>query len=339
MNKRKVYAYILSVGLCIFGCGGDEEESSTDQAYLDEVAIQTYLEENGLTDVTERDDSGIYYQITTANPSGQGPRTSDVLSIYYIANALNEQPFDAVINDGTNAPVKLQHYSNSVYPIGLDRCLDLIKEGETAIFYIPSELAYGDMEDLSSIIPPNSVIVMEVELSDIQSEDEVLAAQTLDIEQFITFNNLNDTAASPVDSVVLLSSGVYYKRTQRGIADSVLTQGEETDIKYLAYSLANYPNGTPLDGTASNEVFTFAFNEGEVIAGLDAGLVEMERGEHALLIMPSRNAYGQSAFVIPRNRKTFLVEQDVIPEYASKVSPYQVLVFDLELLQPQNATN
>ena len=58
----------------------------------------------------------------------------------------------------------------------------------------------------------------------------------------------------------------------------------------------------------------------------------MEITEEAILISPSRLAYGPSAFVVPSGSRQYLVDEDVIPQYAARVGSYQTLVFEVELV-------
>ncbi|WP_139281013.1 FKBP-type peptidyl-prolyl cis-trans isomerase [Reichenbachiella agariperforans] len=355
MNKHVFYPYImLLVAVAILA--SCKEDEVVDEAYAaQEAIILDYLQENDLSDSTQKDESGIYYQIITENRSGISASTGDVLSIYYTAQAVDNQPYDAVTNNGSNEPVKMQFNTGSIFPVGLDISLGLMEEGDTAIFYIPTSLAYEGLDELSSIIPANSVIIMTVELVGIQSETEQDSEETLMIEAFISEQKLDSaiidstmiggvwvrdtTMYLPVDSVELLPSGVYYKRTEEGQSNQTVNAGELADIQYLAYKMESYASGSSFDGTTGSDFFSFPLNDQAVITGLDAGVDVMEREERALLIMPSRTAYGASAFVTPRNRKDYLVEKDVIPTYASKVSPYQILVFEVELLQPQPIVN
>lgn len=343
--------------------------------------IEDYLKEMELQDSTTRDDSGIYYQIITDNPSGASPSVGDQVGIYFRANAANQEVFDANENDGTNVSSKLQYGTNSVLPVGLDICLSLIKVGETAVFYIPPSLAYGDLTELPSGIPPNSVIQMYIEMESVVPAADVYNQQILDIEQFILDNNLNDsiwatidTVMTPVDSlwipnmnlmedsvmvpldsiwydvtngeipvdsvfhyvdsVRFLGSGIYYKVIESGIEDTRIPTGDLASITYQLYTLDGFPN-TPIDGTGGG-TFDFFLQQGIVITGLDAGIFVMEHEERALLIIPSTLAYQGSAFVIPTNGKQYFVDRELIPSYTQVVGPFEVLVFDVDLLAPPN---
>lgn len=389
MIKYKIPFFLVIVFIlnAVISCDSEENSSSS----TDSEIIESYLMENELLDSMTIDASGIYYQITEINESGASPSTGEVLNIYYRAKALNEQYFDEHENDGANQPKKLKYNSGAVFPIGLDVCFSLLKEGEQGVFYIPSDLAFGDLTDISSIIPDQSVIVVELELESIQTEGEIDSEEAIMIEEFIIENDLDDsiyvsidsvmipidsvweevnsdtiaitTVFDPVsmtdvnidsvmipldsvwvqlvsgvipidsvlfevDSVELLSSGIYYKALSEGVVNTVVNTGELASINYNLYTLNSYSN-TVIDGALN---FTFEHQQDVVITGLDDAVSVMEKGESALVIIPSRLGYGGSAFVIPQTEKKYLIDNGVIPDYVNTVGPYQVLVFEIDLL-------
>lgn len=394
MVKYKTPFFLVIVFILngIISCDSDEEGSSS----IDSEIIESYLIDNELLDSMTIDASGIYYQITEINEGGAAPNTGEVLNIYYRAKALNEQYFDANENDGSNQPKRLQYNSGSVFPIGLDLCFGLLREGEQGVFYIPSALAFGDLTDVSSIIPDQSVIVVELELESIQTEDEIAVEEISLIDEFIIDNQLDDslyveidsvmipidsvwqevtsdtiaittvfdpvsmmdvtidsvmipldsvwvqlvsgvipvdTVLFEIDSVELLSSGIYYKRLSEGLENIVVNMGELANIQYSLYNLSSYPD-VVIDRTLNNEVFTFEHQQDVVVTGLDDGVSVMEKGESAVIIVPSRLGYRGSAFVTPQTEKQYFIDNDVIPDYVNTVGPYEVLVFEIDLLNP-----
>ena len=54
-------------------------------------------------------------------------------------------------------------------------------------------------------------------------------------------------------------------------------------------------------------------------------------GERATIFIPSVQAYGVAVRAIPQSSLSQLIEQFVIPGYAARVTPYEVLVFDVTL--------
>jgi len=88
-----------------------------------------------------------------------------------------------------------------------------------------------------------------------------------------------------------------------------------------------------LDGSTFDVLsgFKYKYGMGNVIAGFDQGVGEMEQGESALFLLPSDQAYGGSVRVIPEAAIDDLVDQLVIPAYAARVKPFEVLIFEVTL--------
>lgn len=331
-------AIVLCVGLSIvtmlaIGCKDEPvAEPEIDYAVANRDSILSYLEANNLLDSTEEHSSGIFYQVINSSTDVQ-VNSGDVVSIFYEANALGEQLFARVGRAQGDDSVKLQYGTNSVFPVGLETGLGLMRRGETFLFYIPAALAYGDMEDLSTIIPPHSVIVLRVEIVNVQSTTQILEEQMMAIDTLISREKLDSLPAHPVDSFFVTSDSLYYKRTALGTPGTYPNSGQTVGIRYQAFKLSAYPDGTAFDAVSGSAVFDFIYGQNQVFQGLDLGIGLMERTEQATLIIPSHLAYGASAFVIaPPDRLDYLVDQNVIPQYAARVSPYEVLVFEVELL-------
>lgn len=318
---------ILVVALGMASCGGDDPEpSGPDQNAIDEQLIQDFLTQNSIT--ATRGDSGVYYYPLVENPTGNTQQISgNVLSIYYTVNVLNGQTIDQVqASTGAN-PVKLKQGVNAVYPVGLDIGLAVMREGETYKFLVPSSLGYGDFT-FSTLIPANAVLEFEVELVSIENEAQQLASEVSMINSYIATNQLNDTVQNPLDSVKALTSGIFYKRISAGAQNEFVQPGQTARITYTGTFL----DDTPFHATTGNQTFDYPFAQGVVIQGLDSGVAVMERGERALLIIPSLLAYRESVRVIPGFLAQDFVDRDIIPQYATRVPPYRVLVFDTSLL-------
>lgn len=103
--------------------------------------------------------SGLKYKITK-DTSGATPKNGDKLTIHY----------EGMLEDGTifdssytrNQPIEVQANSGRMIK-GFDEALMLLKEGEVATIYIPSDLAYG-ASGAGGVIPPNANIIFTVEL-------------------------------------------------------------------------------------------------------------------------------------------------------------------------------
>jgi FKBP-type peptidyl-prolyl cis-trans isomerase len=104
-------------------------------------------------------ESGLQYQVMSAG-EGAKPGENDTVKVHYKGTLIDGTEFDSSYKRDKPAefPVK------AVIP-GWTEALQLMKKGGKWKLWIPSELAYGERGRPS--IPPNSVLIFEVELLDI----------------------------------------------------------------------------------------------------------------------------------------------------------------------------
>lgn len=100
--------------------------------------------------------SGLKYVIAKEG-TGKSPSATDQVLVHYVGTLTNGTQFDSSIDRGEPIAFPL----NRVIP-GWTEGLQLMKEGGTAVFYIPSELAYGPQELPG--IPANSPLIFWVQL-------------------------------------------------------------------------------------------------------------------------------------------------------------------------------
>ena len=99
---------------------------------------------------------GLQYTVLTEG-SGAMPQADNVVSVHYRGTLLDGTEFDSSYKRGQPA----QFPVNGVIR-GWTEALQLMKTGSKWKLFIPSELAYGENGQRS--IPPNSVLIFEVEL-------------------------------------------------------------------------------------------------------------------------------------------------------------------------------
>ena len=121
---------------------------------------QKFLAENKLKEGVQVTDSGLQYKVLTMG-DGAKPAATDTVKVHYRGTLLDGTEFDS--SYARNEPIS--YGLNRVIP-GWTEGVQLMTVGSKFMFYIAPELAYG--EGGGGPIPPNSTLIFEVELLDIE---------------------------------------------------------------------------------------------------------------------------------------------------------------------------
>ncbi|MFO7704101.1 MAG: FKBP-type peptidyl-prolyl cis-trans isomerase [Halopseudomonas sp.] len=141
------------------------EARSNDLAEEALAANEEYLAENAEREGVTTTASGLQYEVITKGEGDQQPVESDVVTVHYEGKLVDGTVFDSSISRGE--PVELP--VNGVIP-GWVETLQMMNVGDKWKVTIPSEMAYGARSP-SPVIPPNSVLVFELELLGIQGDE------------------------------------------------------------------------------------------------------------------------------------------------------------------------
>ncbi|MBF0282314.1 MAG: FKBP-type peptidyl-prolyl cis-trans isomerase [Zetaproteobacteria bacterium] len=120
-----------------------------------------YMVENGKKEGVTTTDSGLQYEVITMG-DGPKPKATDKVKVHYKGTLLNGAEFDSSYSRGEPISFPL----NQVIP-GWTEGVQLMPVGSKFRFVIPSKLAYGE-QGAGPVIGPNSTLVFEVELLDIE---------------------------------------------------------------------------------------------------------------------------------------------------------------------------
>lgn len=147
-----------------------EQMQQEQRAKVEEVEraqIREYLQKNGLTaDSTE---SGLYY-IKEKETDGPTAQPGDVVSVYYSLQLLAKP--DTLIESNKDAqPFEFVLGKGEVIK-GWDEGIALFRKGEKGKLIVPSYLGYGSRR-MGEAIPPNSVLIFDIEVVDIRKENKL----------------------------------------------------------------------------------------------------------------------------------------------------------------------
>jgi FKBP-type peptidyl-prolyl cis-trans isomerase len=101
--------------------------------------------------------SGLQYKVLTAG-TGKTPASTDNVTVHYAGKLIDGTEFDSSIKRGQPA-----NFGVGQVIRGWTEALQLMKEGEKWMLYIPYDLAYGERGS-GAQIPPYSTLIFEVEL-------------------------------------------------------------------------------------------------------------------------------------------------------------------------------
>lgn len=136
------------------------QEKQKALAAKNKKAGEDFLKANKSKKGVKTTKSGLQYTITKEG-SGKSPKPTDTVKVHYKGSLIDGTEFDSSYK--RNAPAEFP--LNGVIP-GWTEGIPLMKTGGKATLFVPSALAYGEAGRPG--IPPNSVLVFDVELLEIK---------------------------------------------------------------------------------------------------------------------------------------------------------------------------
>jgi FKBP-type peptidyl-prolyl cis-trans isomerase FklB len=121
---------------------------------------QAFLEENRQREGVEVTESGLQFEVVEAG-DGESPGPQDLVRVHYRGTLTDGTQFDSSYDRGEPAEFRV----NEVIA-GWTEALQKMRPGATFRLVIPPNLAYGERSP-SPLIPPNAVLVFDVELLDV----------------------------------------------------------------------------------------------------------------------------------------------------------------------------
>lgn len=139
-------------------------EASARDAQKTKEEGKKFLEENKTKDGVFTTESGLQYKVEKEG-TGVKPKATDQVKVHYTGTLVDGTKFESTLDSGEPAVFALDR----VIP-GWTEGIQLMPVGSKYIFWIPSELAYGE-HGAGRDIKPNSVLKFEIELLGIEPAD------------------------------------------------------------------------------------------------------------------------------------------------------------------------
>lgn len=136
--------------------------------------------------------SGLQYKVIKEG-TGERPQTGGAAKIHFIGTMTNGEEYANTYlpkEQPGMKPLTEEEKKDTLDPIvvpvdrvppGWSEAMKMMKAGSKYIFYIPAELMYGDrgmQQNNNTIIPPNAVLTMQIEMIGPASPDEIRPPQT-----------------------------------------------------------------------------------------------------------------------------------------------------------------
>jgi FKBP-type peptidyl-prolyl cis-trans isomerase FklB len=141
-----------------------QQEKMKAQGEKNKKEGEAFLAENKKKEGVKTLPSGLEYKVITEG-KGKSPKDTDTVTVHYKGTLIDGTEFDSSYkrNEPATFPV------NGVIK-GWTEALQLMKEGSKWQLFIPANLAYGDAGRPG--IPPNSVLIFEVDLLKVGAKDK-----------------------------------------------------------------------------------------------------------------------------------------------------------------------
>jgi len=152
---RLIFVLTLLPVLFLSACSKDDDERN--QTEIDREQILQHLADNNID--AEEHESGLFYLITREG-NGEKPGIQNEVTVKYKGSLLNGTVFDQ-----TNGDDSITFPLGNLIP-GWQIGIPLIDKGGAGTLFLPSALGYGP-QGVGSI-PPNSVLIFDIELVDFQ---------------------------------------------------------------------------------------------------------------------------------------------------------------------------
>ena len=136
----------------------DEAQAALGESLL---ASEAFLAENAERDGVVVLESGLQYEVLASGVGGESPTTTNTVLAHYNGTLSDGSVFDSSVERGDPAS-----FGVSQVIAGWTEALQLMTVGDKWRLYIHPDMAYGEASPTPAI-PPNSALIFEVELLEI----------------------------------------------------------------------------------------------------------------------------------------------------------------------------
>lgn len=250
---------------------------------------------------TKKTDSGLEYQILKDSVGEVYPEKGGFITFWFEIKNDKDSIIDSQFADPNPVGIPTPEVAHKP---SIEEGFLLLTEGDSAVFMLNSDSLYANTfhRPVPATIAPGSTIKMVVRMGKVYTKkfvDSVMVLQeqqqqnqmaeelviykqdSIAIQNYLTKNKLKGQAT--------IGGAYVVKLKENKSTDIFIAPMDTIQTTYVGKLLVE---GTEFDKSPAGEYFTFVVGMGQVIKGWDQGFQKLKRGEKALLIIPSRLAYG-----------------------------------------------
>ena len=253
-------------------------------------------------------ETGIYYKFHVLNKDSVQAQTGDVVSLMYQlalkdsilvpSMPIQELIQESIYKGDVYGALRMMHVGDSA---------TFILNADTFFYYMGGENPF-DSKDLYFTFKMTE-LMPKAEVEAMMAEREAQYNAYMEQQRAIEDSIMNDYITKNKIKVAPTASGLYFISKKAGKGVQAMA-GKKVSVHYVGKLL----DGTEFDNSVKRgEPIEFVLGQGQVIPGWDEGIAMMKEGEKAVLLIPSKLAYGERG-------------NQAIP-------PCSPLVFDVELVK------
>ncbi len=264
----------------------------------------------------EKTETGLYYQIYT-DIDDIKPRPGQILSVHLSYGIKDSVIFDN--RDRSPEPVDIM-LMEPLYGSDINEGFAMMSKGDSASFIVDAEsfFTYNVQSSVPDFIEPGNKLYFDVVLIDFMDEEDYITEQERISEKLLERSEelarlekekLDDYLQKEDIDIKPLESGLIFIEMEKGDGEPV-EPGRTVKVHYEGRLI----DGTLFDSSIkAGKPIEFEAGRGQVISGWDEGILLMNVGGKAKMIIPSFLAYGKRGI------------QNIIP-------PFSTLIFNVEVV-------
>jgi FKBP-type peptidyl-prolyl cis-trans isomerase FkpA len=248
----------------------------------------------------KKTESGLEYKIVK-DSTGEGyPELGGFIAFWFEVRNDKDSIIDSQFGDARPAAAPIMEIKHKP---SIEEGLMLLTEGDSAEFLLNADSLYINSYGAPrpAFLKEGSTVKMIIKVVKVYSKHFVDSARAVEAQRMASFEAMQAEVYKK-DSIIIQDylkkhklkgestiGGAYVvKQKQNNATDLFISSGEAVEAKYVGKLLTD---GTEFDKSGDN-YFTFTVGVQQVIPGWDQAFQKLKHGEKALILVPSRLAYG-----------------------------------------------